>query len=432
MTDVGETSVPTTTGPLAAHREHSALLLEHLVDPRAGDPQRARHGDRPRPRRDRRPHGAPPRRGRARGRPSTTPRATAAPTPLALTAADHVLVTTLLAPRRGGRDDRDPLGRGARALRRAARTRDPDDAERAPTRAAAPPRRARASRSAAPSRGPSGRSIRSPTSPCSSTAPSPAPRPSSSPTRAWAPNRSTCSASCARARRRSTRSRRPAAAAQRSSRPPSPPPPPSTRSCPGVDDVLYLDGRHGRRPPPRSRAAAPLVGAHGLAATFAHLPVVQGGVRCECGQRGCLATVAAPDVVLERAGLDAFAAAHGHAAALEELVARVAGSRRPRALVVARRRALDRPRAAARGADRRPRDRRRRRLLGAARSATSTPPTARTGRRSAAGRSSRSRPSRRRGSAPTPPSSARDARRATASSPSRCCSPAERAARHGE
>ena len=31
MTDVGETSAPTTTGPLAAHREQSERLLEHLV-----------------------------------------------------------------------------------------------------------------------------------------------------------------------------------------------------------------------------------------------------------------------------------------------------------------------------------------------------------------------------------------------------------------
>ncbi len=94
---------------------------------------------------------------------------------------------------------------------------------------------------------------------------------------------------------------------------------------PGVHDLLYLDGDTGVGAAAIS-GGRPLVGAHGLAVTFAHLPVVQGGVRCECGQRGCLATVAAPDVVLERAGLDAFAAAHGHAAALEELVARVAAS----------------------------------------------------------------------------------------------------------
>ncbi|MFC9558874.1 ROK family protein [Agromyces sp. NPDC056965] len=64
----------------------------------------------------------------------------------------------------------------------------------------------------------------------------------------------------------------------------------------------------------------PMRGAHGLAATFAHLPIVPGGVRCTCGQRGCLATVASPEIVLERAGLTEFAAAHGRLAALDELV----------------------------------------------------------------------------------------------------------------
>ncbi len=92
---------------------------------------------------------------------------------------------------------------------------------------------------------------------------------------------------------------------------------------PGIDDVLYLSG-DGAITAAVISGGRPLVGAHGLAATFAHLPVVQGGVRCDCGQSGCLATVAAPEVVLERAGLADFAAANGRAAALEELVARVA------------------------------------------------------------------------------------------------------------
>ena len=63
-------------------------------------------------------------------------------------------------------------------------------------------------------------------------------------------------------------------------------------------------GRHERRPRRWSSSGRAARGAHGLAATFAHLPIVQGGVRCECGQRGCLATVASPELVLERAGLD--------------------------------------------------------------------------------------------------------------------------------
>lgn len=87
-------------------------------------------------------------------------------------------------------------------------------------------------------------------------------------------------------------------------------------------DLFYLAGDTG------IVAAAvvdgrPMRGAHGLAATFAHLPIVPGGVRCSCGQRGCLATVASPEIVLERAGLAGFAAANGRLAALDELVALV-------------------------------------------------------------------------------------------------------------
>jgi predicted NBD/HSP70 family sugar kinase len=91
---------------------------------------------------------------------------------------------------------------------------------------------------------------------------------------------------------------------------------------PGIADILYLTGDTGV-------AAAivaggvPLQGAHGLAATFGHLPVVQEGVRCECGQRGCLVTVASPEHVLERAGLSDLAVSHGRRAALEELIARI-------------------------------------------------------------------------------------------------------------
>lgn len=65
-------------------------------------------------------------------------------------------------------------------------------------------------------------------------------------------------------------------------------------------------------------------GVHGLAGTFAHLPVVPDGVRCGCGQRGCLATVASPGVVLERAELDEFERQYGRRAALDELAVRIA------------------------------------------------------------------------------------------------------------
>ncbi|MFE5670183.1 ROK family protein [Agromyces sp. NPDC056523] len=71
-------------------------------------------------------------------------------------------------------------------------------------------------------------------------------------------------------------------------------------------------------------AGMPYVGAHGLAATIGHLPVVPDGVRCGCGQRGCLATVASPRVILERAELADVERHHGRRAALDELTARVA------------------------------------------------------------------------------------------------------------
>ncbi|GGI45100.1 putative NBD/HSP70 family sugar kinase [Agromyces flavus] len=71
-------------------------------------------------------------------------------------------------------------------------------------------------------------------------------------------------------------------------------------------------------------AGAPYLGAHGLAGTFGHLPVVPDGVRCGCGQRGCLRTVASPAVLLERAELDDVDRQYGRRAALDELAARVA------------------------------------------------------------------------------------------------------------
>jgi predicted NBD/HSP70 family sugar kinase len=91
---------------------------------------------------------------------------------------------------------------------------------------------------------------------------------------------------------------------------------------PGLTDLLYVTGDTGLAAAIISGGAA-MRGAHGLASTFGHLPIVHDGVRCECGQRGCLATVASAELVLERAGLDDYAATHGRAAALDELVARV-------------------------------------------------------------------------------------------------------------
>ncbi|WP_380164269.1 ROK family protein [Jannaschia sp. R86511] len=53
-----------------------------------------------------------------------------------------------------------------------------------------------------------------------------------------------------------------------------------------------------------------------------HVVTVPGGPACTCGKRGCLVTVAGPDVLLRAAGLDGLAADAGFPAALDELFAR--------------------------------------------------------------------------------------------------------------
>lgn len=63
-------------------------------------------------------------------------------------------------------------------------------------------------------------------------------------------------------------------------------------------------------------AGAPVVGDSHPAAVLGHLPVVHDGAMCECGQRGCLATVAGPDAIISACGLDAIATGSGIDAAL--------------------------------------------------------------------------------------------------------------------
>jgi predicted NBD/HSP70 family sugar kinase len=74
-------------------------------------------------------------------------------------------------------------------------------------------------------------------------------------------------------------------------------------------------------------------GARVLGAALGHLPVVPGGVRCECGQHGCLVTVAGPDVLLSRSGLAPLAVEEGLTAALDEFVAQVQAGAEPAASV---------------------------------------------------------------------------------------------------
>lgn len=67
-----------------------------------------------------------------------------------------------------------------------------------------------------------------------------------------------------------------------------------------------------------------LRGAHDLAFTPGHMVVKTDGELCGCGQRGCLATVAGPEVVVTAAGLGQLLEAKGQTAAEDELLARAA------------------------------------------------------------------------------------------------------------
>ncbi|MFE6964712.1 ROK family protein [Agromyces sp. NPDC057679] len=82
------------------------------------------------------------------------------------------------------------------------------------------------------------------------------------------------------------------------------------KSDSGIGGAVVVDG-------------TPVDGSHHLAGALGHLPVVPGGVRCECGQHGCLVTVAGPDVLLERAGLAELARDEGLTVALDEFVRRI-------------------------------------------------------------------------------------------------------------
>ena len=320
MTNVGETSVPTTTGPLAAHREHSILVLEHLVT--HGPATRSELATAT---------------GLGRGaiagltarlidagvlRPAEhDPTGDGRATPLSLAAADHVLVTTLLRPDEAvatvaGLSGEElarftvPLDEDSDDAARSAASRALDALAVALDRALA-----RAERSEHPIADVTvlvaGAVAGAP--PVVITDPLLGAEPVDvlGELRARTPGLGAIEAGLLL-----PLTLEPAAAAAAAA---------EQTELPGVHDLLYLDGDTGIGAAAIS-GGRPLVGAHGLAVTFAHLPVVQDGVRCECGQRGCLATVAAPEIVLERAGLDGYAATHGHTAALEELVSRIAAS----------------------------------------------------------------------------------------------------------
>lgn len=80
------------------------------------------------------------------------------------------------------------------------------------------------------------------------------------------------------------------------------------------------------------------IGGDRAAAALGHLPVVPNGVRCACGQHGCLETVAGPDAVIAAAGLTPLSLDEGQDVALETFVDRVLeGEARARAAWVAAR-----------------------------------------------------------------------------------------------
>ncbi|KRC61780.1 hypothetical protein ASE14_13265 [Agromyces sp. Root81] len=72
-------------------------------------------------------------------------------------------------------------------------------------------------------------------------------------------------------------------------------------------------------------------GAHGVGGALGHMVVVPDGELCDCGQYGCLVTVAGPDVLLEQAGLAGLVAERGLAAATAELSAQITSGTTPAA-----------------------------------------------------------------------------------------------------
>ena len=192
-----------------------------------------------------------------------------------------------------------------------------------------------------------------------------------------------------------------------------------------ADELVYLKSNSGIGGALVSGGRV-IEGAHGVGGALGHLAVVPDGVRCECGQVGCLVTVAGPDVLLERAGLSAAVAADGLGAALEELSRRIVDGE---------------PLAAAGWNDALPWIARTLQILSLATDPGSSS-SADSGRRTPRRSSGRSVRTDRRSpgsmgrhpahpwsspdaSAPTPRCSGRCGRRATGSSPTRCGSPSD-------
>ncbi|MGI9824609.1 ROK family protein [Agromyces sp. Marseille-Q5079] len=90
----------------------------------------------------------------------------------------------------------------------------------------------------------------------------------------------------------------------------------------GVDDLVYLKSNSGIGGAIIANGRV-VEGAHGVGAALGHLALIPDGPPCECGQRGCLVTIAGPDALLERAGLTGLVGERGLAGALQELSRRI-------------------------------------------------------------------------------------------------------------
>lgn len=97
-----------------------------------------------------------------------------------------------------------------------------------------------------------------------------------------------------------------------------------------VRDLVYLKSGTGIGGIVVTRGEI-LAGGHDLAFVPGHMVVDPAGEECGCGQRGCLVTVAGPEVVVSAAGLSGLLAEQGVTTAVAELLAR-AGSGDPAAL----------------------------------------------------------------------------------------------------
>ncbi|ANJ25571.1 ROK family transcriptional regulator [Agromyces aureus] len=89
-----------------------------------------------------------------------------------------------------------------------------------------------------------------------------------------------------------------------------------------IDDLVYVKSNSGIGGAIITGGRI-VEGAHGVGASLGHLALIPDGPSCECGQIGCLVTIAGPDALLERAGLTRLVGDRGLAAALDEFSRRL-------------------------------------------------------------------------------------------------------------